>query len=412
MEAKQKIMPKRIALVLYAGLLLLLLNIAATMLLPGQSLPINLLMLQSIAWATAAWKFWRVSQTLATTVANEAAQEDDWSNEYHQVMEEAADETKTQIGHIHSEIDQVQNIQGDAIAGLVRGFETLATQTRNQEELVRSLIGVVTDDGDPNVPEHSIRSEANKLIDLLVVSITEMGESSVGLMDQMNIMARQLEEMDRFLNEINGISSQTNLLALNASIEAARAGVAGRGFAVVADEVRQLSQRSNQFSNQIRGKYEEVLRSMHAVRGIIDEMASRDMNLATDSKNRVGKLMEDIEKDKEGVTEVLHQVSTFSQEINEGVSLAIQSLQFEDMTNQLLVLMEKRVDAISAFGSATTQIRQDLDMSDTVQTEKNQFAEHTAHLRVIIEEIRQISDTIPLSPVQQKNMGIGEVEFF
>ncbi len=53
-----------------------------------------------------------------------------------------------------------------------------------------------------------------------------------------------------------------------------------------------------------------------------------------------------------------------------------------------------------------------LDMSDTVQTEKNQFAEHTVHLRMIIEEIRQISDTIPLSPVQQENMGVGEVEFF
>ncbi|MBL8373243.1 nitrate- and nitrite sensing domain-containing protein [Accumulibacter sp.] len=96
---------------------------------------------------------------------------------------------------------------------------------------------------------------------------------------QVNRASAEIEELERFAQQIHGILSvikeiagQTNLLALNAAIESARAGEAGRGFAVVADEVRKLAERTtgsatevNEIIASLSGKVRQVVSSMHEV---------------------------------------------------------------------------------------------------------------------------------------------------
>ena len=67
-----------------------------------------------------------------------------------------------------------------------------------------------------------------------------------------------VQNINKIVSTIDGISRQTNLLALNASIEAAGAGEAGKGFAVVATEIRKLSNQSKDSTKGISVILEKI----------------------------------------------------------------------------------------------------------------------------------------------------------
>jgi methyl-accepting chemotaxis protein len=67
-------------------------------------------------------------------------------------------------------------------------------------------------------------------------------------------------EIGNVVSLISAIAKQTNLLALNATIEAVRAGEAGRGFAVVASEVKALSTATQNATEEISRKIDQLQR--------------------------------------------------------------------------------------------------------------------------------------------------------
>ncbi|WP_058602489.1 methyl-accepting chemotaxis protein [Aureimonas ureilytica] len=85
---------------------------------------------------------------------------------------------------------------------------------------------------------------------------------------------------------VQEIARQTDLLALNAAIEAARAGQHGKGFAVVASEVRKLAERSQVTASEIGA------------------LSSRTLVVAEDAGARLDKLVPDIRRTAELVSEI------------------------------------------------------------------------------------------------------------
>ncbi|MCK6264979.1 methyl-accepting chemotaxis protein [Vibrio sp. ZSDE26] len=99
-----------------------------------------------------------------------------------------------------------------------------------------------------------VKNEAEKSMQItnvagesIQVLATNIGDSQQ-LVHELSVHSHEIKHV---ISTITSIAEQTNLLALNAAIEAARAGENGRGFAVVADEVRQLSQKTNESTQQI-----------------------------------------------------------------------------------------------------------------------------------------------------------------
>lgn len=108
--------------------------------------------------------------------------------------------------------------------------------------------------------------------------------------DQVTSVMTSLGEVRQKTEMIEDIAFQVNILSLNAGIEASRAGEAGRGFAVIAQMINDLSDRTTQTNEDIRGGVQslgklvsELAVQSRAIQGdaelVIDESRKTDENL-------------------------------------------------------------------------------------------------------------------------------------
>ena len=129
------------------------------------------------------------------------------------------------------------------------------------------------------------------------------------------------------------------------------------------------------------------------------------------SQNRMNDMMLEMERTNEKITEELQHVSGISEEISQDVQLALQSLQFEDMTKQLLEHLNTRIETLRGFSSASSLLRDDINHIDN----KNNIVrldEHTAHLQNAILTAHALSEKTTKNPVHQMDMAVGEIDLF
>ena len=394
-----------------AGLMLIILSAYFIWMDHEISVVLIMLLLGVTSWITGNYIL------LTKTVAYKEKEEIDKQAEgelvatYEKLMDETDNEQSVQFNQMEDELARVKSIQGDAIAGVIKSFMGLETQSKVQMDMVTRLISLLTEDTKKEEGAKSFREEAVEMITMFSSSIQDMSDGSMHMVESMNKMKINIDEIEKLLSEIDGISSQTNLLALNASIEAARAGDAGRGFAVVADEVRGLSQRSSQFSGEVRKNYMEIDKTMNEAKQIVGKMASGDLTLTMNSRNRMDEMMDELERTNEQISNELKNVSSISSEISNDVGLALQSMQFEDMTNQLIDHMNKRVHTLRGFSDASSSLRHDFKIVKRSDLSL-QLEEHIDRLRLSMSDAHSLSEKTIKNPVHQDSMDDGEIELF
>jgi len=377
----------------------------------NQNVSISLILFSVLFWAFNDYLMYKTMQLYNFNQSIENKEIDDVSNECEKLLEDANNEQIIQCSQIDDELSQVKSLQGDAIQGIIQSFKNLETQSKLQLELVDKIIRLLTTKSSSNGESKSFRDETAELMDLFTSSIQDMSEGSMVMVDALNDMRGNINNIEKLLKEIDGISSQTNLLALNASIEAARAGEAGRGFAVVADEVRHLSQRSHQFSAEVRQNYMDIEKTMNKAQVTIGKLAASDLTLTMNSKNRMDDVMSEIENSNELIGIELKVVSGISSEITGSVELALQSIQFEDMTNQLLMHVDKRMQTLKSLSEASLSIKNNFNLVKKESVSLN-IIDHIDNYREIMKEANQLTEKTLNNPVQQDSMDNGEIELF
>jgi methyl-accepting chemotaxis protein len=102
---------------------------------------------------------------------------------------------------------------------------------------------------------------------------SDTASNAQGARQQIEDLAKSVNEIMYITDFIKDIANKTNLLALNARIESARAGDAGRGFAVVAAEVKQLAQLTGGATDDIVKKIGVVQQSCAAAEDTMSSIA-------------------------------------------------------------------------------------------------------------------------------------------
>jgi methyl-accepting chemotaxis protein len=301
------------------------------------------------------------------------------------------------------DLDRVKELLAQAIEQLVASFGGMNHHIQAQRDLALSIIDSMTEEdrGRDGVSFATFVMETSKTMGDFVDNTLNTSKIAMGLVETMDVIETEVQAMLSILGEIESISKQTNLLALNAAIEAARAGEAGRGFAVVADEVRALSQRTNLFSQQIRGRMDSVHGSLNSANESIYSVASMDMNFALESKHRVQATMKRIGEINKAMAKSAHAINEHAERVAAGVNGAVTALQFQDMTTQLIGHAQAGMNATREITrQVANTIRSDTDLARGLSGARSQL------------QAKANPERDHAHPVKQESMNSGDVELF
>jgi len=304
----------------------------------------------------------------------------------------------TQGHEMQQEVGRVQSMLADAIGILVANFTELHALLHQQQQIAQEL--TQSYHGEKSSAFQNFVEQTSNTLSLFVEETVATSYASVTLVERMDEISSKVDAILGIIDGIKGIASQTNLLALNAAIEAARAGDAGRGFAVVADEVRALSNRSGGFSENIRALVNDVHSSVSAAEGSLRQLAERDMSFALHSKVRIEETLGSLQGANGQIIEAVDQMRIISAEVNDKVNSAVRAMQFQDMSDQLLNHLQKRLASWNAVSESAAQAAA---MRGNHDWRGLQAALHDCNERLA--QLNQV-------PVRQASVNSGDIELF
>lgn len=295
-----------------------------------------------------------------------------------------------QIAILLDEVARGKGIVNDSTQKLMSSFIALRQVLKAEIDSITGLVTSMDDSGGAKSVK-GFTQETSAVIEGMVDVITKSSNKAEIASGKNIEMMECISSVFNMLSDVKKVADQTNLLALNAAIEAARAGEHGRGFAVVAEEVRNLSVNSKDLNEKIREKVHRATGLMKVVGDSISNVATEGMVAAEAAKKKFSIINADLTELDNSMTAKIKESSNVMVELDSKINDSIQSLQFEDMVDQLLGGCI--VNATEFQGAIKCLVGKEFSLSDVATLKEN------------------MSDKL-LNPVSQSSVDDGDVEFF
>ena len=258
----------------------------------------------------------------------------------------------TEIAKIEASLDKVgsdlvraRGLVGDAIRQLFKTFDSLRTHLAEERLRYEQAISAISGDS-------GLVAVIREVLGRFVGDIVRLSQSSVRILVEVDALRERAEQVASRGLRIEKIAQTTRVLSLNARIEAQRVGTSGAAFRVVAEEIKALAGESGQLSEAIRHAISQQAVSLEVTHRAASELAATDLDLAVESHKRLDATLARLATVSQTSSQALDR-------IQRDIDVAIQALQFEDMLDQLLAAIGRKVlairkviGAVSAGGSA------------------------------------------------------------
>ena len=251
-----------------------------------------------------------------------------------------------QVNFLTPEIQQADSLVREAAGTLEAALKTLDRSVQHQHHLaeeVQVAMQITLEGGGEAEGLNEVGASIMGTLDGFVSNMLEISKSSMQLVGEIEDIRGRSERMEGMLGELSEIAGRTHLLSLNASIEAAHARKFGAGFAVVAGEVSKLADRSTALSSTIQEQISGTRQALERTDSFVQAIASKDMNVALQSKGESEALILALEESNARVKDLVAQLEANAQTIAEQVGHVVRSLQFEDLVHQTLQACLKEV---------------------------------------------------------------------
>ncbi len=264
-------------------------------------------------------------------------------------------------GELLEQIEKVEGLIRSSVGGMGPALRSLDQDVKAQRGLVVELREAASlKVGDQEVSIASCASELSKVLNVCVEHLSQMGQATTLLAEELESAHSSIDAMQGLLVEMAEIADKTHLLALNASIEAAHARKYGAGFAVVAGEVTKLAERSTGLSEAIQKQIRLVQSNLARTEEQLKLIASRDVGSVSQDRDQSNQLLRALEGSAARSAELITRMEAASVGIQKQVDDLASGLQFESTAAELLQRAGREIRNMAERGQCWAELAQAL----------------------------------------------------
>ena len=175
-------------------------------------------------------------------------------------------------------------------------------------------------------------------------------------------------------------------------------------FITISDEVRNLSEGTNKFSKQIHGLMGEVHGLLVEAERSIQGLGASERELVAGCKTHVKDMIDGLKSFNDTVSQNAVEFNLVSTKIEQNVLVVISTLQFQDMSTQLIEHARMRMSALQEVANEMGKGGENRD--------NREYLERIAAYNRLLDKHVVSLDKQKANPVAQKDFGTGDVELF